>query len=111
MKAAMHGERRTMTPWVEAALGHLLYRMQAELWAQYRREPYGTARQRAILERMGAVHDHMCKVAARSQSPANLRMRLTRDGTLPDEPVIEGLPRWEWLPRSGSPGASDGRDK
>jgi hypothetical protein len=24
-------------------------------------------------------------------------MRLIRDGTLPDEPVIEELPRWEWV--------------
>jgi hypothetical protein len=82
-----------MTPRVEAALGHLAWRMQVELFAQYRRQqavqPYDSAKVRAILERMGALHDHMCKVALRSQSPEVLRMRLLRDGTIPDAPVIE----------------------
>jgi len=96
--------RRPHWPRVEAALGTLLGRAQAPLWAQYHRQqaiqPYDPAKTSAILERIGAVHDHMIKVAVRSHSPAELRMRLIRDGRIPDEPVIEELPHWEWLPRS-----------
>jgi hypothetical protein len=39
----------------------------------------------------------MVAVAVRSHSPAELRMRLIRDGTLPDVPVIDELARWEWV--------------
>jgi hypothetical protein len=62
--------------------------MEAELFAQYRREPYEPVAKRAILERMGALHKHMCKVAARAQSPAEVRLRLIRDAAIADEPVI-----------------------
>ena len=82
-----------MTPWLEEALGHLLCRAKAELWAQYYREPWGSKAQRAILQRISAVHSHMCKVAVRSKSPAELRTRLIRDGTIRDEPVIEWYDR------------------
>jgi hypothetical protein len=50
---------------------------------------------RAILERMSALHLHTMKVAARSKSLAELRMRLIRDGTIRDEAVIE------WYSRDG----------
>jgi hypothetical protein len=91
---------RTMAPRVEAMLGNLLYRMYAELMEQHGREPHGSKQLRAILERTDGLRAHAIEVAMCSQSPAQLRMRLIRDGTLPDEPVIEELPHWEWLPRS-----------
>jgi hypothetical protein len=93
--------RRAHWPRVEATLGILLSRAKAELFAQYYRQqavqPYDPAKTRAILVRIGELHDHMVKVAVRSKSPAELRMRLIRDGTIPDEPVIEELPHWEWV--------------
>jgi hypothetical protein len=84
-----------MTPRVEEALGHLLCRAKAELWAEYRRGPYDPVTKPTILVRMCELHDHMCAVAARSKSPAELRTRLIRDGSIPDVPIIE------WYSRDG----------
>jgi hypothetical protein len=88
--------RRPHWPRVEAALGTLIDQMHRSR-PPLPEEP--RARMAEILCR-DAIRTHMQAVAVRSQSPAELRMRLIRDGTIPDEPVIEELPRWEWLPRS-----------
>jgi hypothetical protein len=90
--------RRPHWPRLEAALGTLIGQMHRSRGPLPEEHP---ARLAEIFRR-DAIRTHMQAVAVRSHSPAELRMRLIRDGTIPDEPVIEELPRWEWLwlPRS-----------
>jgi hypothetical protein len=78
-----------MLPRKEEALGHLISQI---LVPPYPENP--RARSAEILRR-DAKRMHMLKVSARSKSPAELRTRLIRDGTIPDEPVIE------WYDRDG----------
>src|SRR5262249_33108384 len=49
----------------------------------------------AEIRRRDSVRDHMIKVAARVQTPAELRAALVADGTIPDKPVME------WYDRDG----------
>jgi hypothetical protein len=92
LAVAEHAHR--MTPRVEATLGNLIGQMHRSR-PPLPEEPYART---AEIFRRDAIRTHMVKVAVRSHSPAELRMRLIRDGTIPDEPVIERLLRWEWLP-------------
>jgi hypothetical protein len=85
--------RRPHWPRVEAALGTLIDQMHRSRG----RLPEEPRARLAEIFRRDAIREHMQAVAVRSQSPAELRMRLIHDGTIPDEPVIEELPRWEWL--------------
>ncbi len=82
-----------MTPQVEEALGHIVCRMHTEHLLEYFRlqdlRPYNPAKARAVLSRIGVLYVHMCAVAARSKSPAELRARLLRSGALPEVASIE----------------------